>query len=120
MFLYVLLIIVICLAIIRKRGKDEKPLSRINTTIINGVFVLLVFLSHSTQYFDLPNNLLWSLYRHFQNFCNQWVVVSFLTFSGCGVMKKILMGGGHDMFVSSQLKDCSKPGSILLLQSSCF
>ena len=57
MFLYVLLIIVICLAIIRKRGKDEKPLSRINTTIINGVFVLLVFLSHSTQYFDLPNNL---------------------------------------------------------------
>ena len=94
MFLYVLLIIVICLATIRKRGKDEKPLSRINTTIINGVFVLLIFLSHSTQYFDLPNNLLWSLYRHFQNFCNQWVVVSFLTFSGYGVMKKILMGGG--------------------------
>ena len=36
MFLYVLLIIVICLATIRKRGKDEKPLSGINTTIING------------------------------------------------------------------------------------
>lgn len=68
MFLYVLLIIVICLAIIRKRGKDEKPLSRINTTIINGVFVLLVFLSHSTQYFDLPNNLLWESISSFSEF----------------------------------------------------
>lgn len=99
MFLYVIVVAFICLFSFRQRELDAEPLNHTNTTIINGVFVLLIFLSHSTQYFNLPNNLLWSLYRHFQNFCNQWVVVSFLTFSGYGVMKKILMGRGGTRYV---------------------
>ncbi|MBQ8306762.1 MAG: hypothetical protein IJX90_11170 [Blautia sp.] len=72
----------------------EPFLSQRSTTIINGIFVLLIFFSHSTQYLSLSGNLLDSLYRHFQNFHNQWVVTTFLAFSGFGVMLKIMRGGG--------------------------
>lgn len=95
MFLYVIAISFICLASLRKREIDSEPLNHNNTTIINGIFVLLIFFSHSTQYFDLPNDPWGNLYRHFQNFCNQWVVVSFLTFSGYGVMRQIIRGGAR-------------------------
>ena len=78
--------------------KQENPvaepfLSQRLTTIINGIFVLLIFFSHSTQYLTLSSNKLDSLYRHFQNFHNQWVVTTFLAFSGFGVMLKIMQGG---------------------------
>ena len=81
---------VIVLCGIRKREDDF--LSHKQTTIINGIFVLLIFLSHSTQYLSFSGNSLDKLYSQFQSFHNQWVVTTFLTFSGFGVMLKIMRG----------------------------
>ena len=79
----------------KEQQRTAEPfLSHHYTTIINGIFVLLIFFSHSTGYLTLSDNMLDSLYRHFQNFHNQWVVTTFLAFSGFGVTLKIMRGGG--------------------------
>lgn len=77
----------------KENDKEEDFLSRRSTTTINGIFVLLIFFSHSTQYLTLLDNPFDSLYRHFQAFHNQWVVTTFLVFSGYGVMMKIIQEG---------------------------
>lgn len=93
MILFVLVIALVCVVTLRRQGEDAQPLSHENTTIVNGIFVLLIFLNHSREYFTLSDDLLGSLYLHFLNFCNQWVVVTFLAFSGYGVMRQISKGG---------------------------
>ena len=93
MILYVLLLFLLFLAGVRIRKNDDGILSQNDTTVINGVFTLIILISHSTQYYELPGGILNSLYRNFQNFHNQWVVVTFLAFSGFGVMSQIMRGG---------------------------
>lgn len=95
MIVFILAIALVCLVTLRRADGEAQPLSHENTTIINGVFVLLIFLSHSTQYCTLSEDLLGSLYQHVQNIQNQWVVVTFLAFSGYGVMRRIASGGAQ-------------------------
>lgn len=74
-------------------NKSESFLSHRSTTIINGIFVLLIFFSHSSFYLNLSDNIIDSSYRFFQSVHNQWVVTTFLAFSGYGVMLKIKTEG---------------------------
>ncbi len=76
-----------------KEIKKEPFLSQRSTTIINGIFVLLIFCSHSTQYITMNGNVLDSAYSRFQSIHNQWVVTTFLAFSGYGVMLKLQSQG---------------------------
>ena len=94
MILYIVTILLLFLAGVRIRNNDGGILSQNDTTIINGVFALIILISHSTQYYEFPGGILNSLYLHFKNFHNQWVVTTFLAFSGFGVMSQI-MGGGQ-------------------------
>lgn len=63
-------------------------LSRESTSMINGMFVFLVFLAHFSQYVDD-----WwkydSLFIHFFNLLGECVVCSFLFYSGYGMMEQI-------------------------------
>ncbi len=93
MIIVIIFVVVITLMGIRVRVSNDTILSKQDTNIMNGIFVIFIFLSHSTQYFVLGNSLLDSLYKHFQNFHNQWVVTTFLAFSGYGVMSQIKRGG---------------------------
>lgn len=62
------------------------------TSAINGIFTILIFLSHSSQYLRL-NSALDSPYLLVRNYLGQLVVVSFLFFSGFGIMESISKKG---------------------------
>lgn len=62
------------------------------TTAINGIFVLLVFLSHAAQYVKL-NGVMDKPYDLLKTFLGQLVVVTFLFFSGYGMMESIRKKG---------------------------
>ncbi len=54
----------------------------------------MIFLSHSTQYLEnYPENTLEYIYYVFQRVHYQWIVTTFLAFSGYGVMTKIQTEG---------------------------
>lgn len=55
------------------------------STMIKGLFVLLVFASHVSQYLDLPEGLMTWSYRMIRTNLGQMIVVPFLFFSGYGV-----------------------------------
>lgn len=90
MFCFTLLILIVVFVGIRCRKKESEILDLTDTTTINGICVLFIFLSHSTQYFPLSNGFFDQLYQHVQNIHNQWVVAPFLSFSGYGVMISII------------------------------
>lgn len=94
MLIYLMCVLILVLFSVRKPNDiGREVLSLKDTTVINGIFTLLIFLSHSTQYIHLSDTILDLLYGKFQNFHNQWVVATFLAFSGYGVMLKIKSGG---------------------------
>jgi len=92
MIVFVLILFVIIVFGLKlNRFSKNDFLTKESTTTINGIFVMLIFLSHSTQYFQSNENIADRVYWHLMWIHNQWVVTTFLTFSGFGVMHK--MGG---------------------------
>lgn len=91
---FIIFILFIYLLInLRYREEEVTSLSHYDTTIVNGIFVILIFMSHSTQYFVL--SAADKGYLAFQEFHNQWIVTTFLAFSGYGCMFKIIGEGGR-------------------------
>lgn len=95
MLIFLLLIVMIAFVDL----KGAKPgevfdgyMSRENTGAVNGVFVLLIFLSHAAGYCK-PDGLLDEAYLTFKNTMLQLVVVSFLFYSGYGMMESIRKKG---------------------------
>lgn len=76
------------------------------TTNINGIYVLLVFMSHLCQHVTLDKQTDF-LYLDARAFMNQLIVVSFLFFSGYGIMVSIMKKGSpyiNGMFKNRFLK----------------
>lgn len=67
-------------------------LDKKQTTTINGIFVFLVFLSHGKQYMNLSGPY-HETYLSLATFLHQAVVVTFLFYSGFGVMESIKKKG---------------------------
>ncbi len=93
MFVFVLIIAVISLFGIKRRKDSETILSQEDTLMINGIFILLVFLSHCSQYLTLSDTFLNDCYEKFRNIHGQWIVTTFLAFSGYGVMRQLCLRG---------------------------
>lgn len=62
------------------------------TSTINGIFTLLIFFSHASQYVEL-GGFLDEPYLAFRKYIGQLVVASFLFFSGFGMMESIKKKG---------------------------
>lgn len=62
------------------------------TTNINAIFTILIFLSHSVQYFE-PGGKLDDPYLALREFLGQLVVAAFLFYSGFGIMHSISKKG---------------------------
>ena len=81
----------LCIAVgfigIRPRKSDEIPLAPAVTTSINGIFVLLVLLSHFYQYAGKYINQ--PSYIVARDYSGQTIVATFLFFSGYGIMHQI-------------------------------
>lgn len=78
-------------------GFNENYLAIDRTNCIKGIFILMVFLSHSRNYLSkLPEytaDPLNSIYDVIQNHLGQGIVVMFLFYSGYGVMESIIKKG---------------------------
>lgn len=94
-FLIILLFIVLYKLKLNNLG-IKAALSIEQTTCVNGIFVLLIFASHFFLDLDLNNRLNFPvtfIYPHIRNAMGQLVVVTFLFYSGYGIMEQIQLRG---------------------------
>lgn len=72
---------------IRFTSYFNDPFSKIQTTSINGFFVIMVFIRHFFQYVDAGkyDHVLWAV----NSYSHQLIVVSFMFFSGYAIMLKL-------------------------------
>ncbi|MBQ8228318.1 MAG: transcriptional regulator [Clostridia bacterium] len=88
--LFFLLAITLCGTTICSPNQfNNEYMSKHNTACINGIFVVLVFFRHFTQYITLTDSLGDSLYYEFNGYLGQLLVTSFLFYSGYGIMCSI-------------------------------
>lgn len=105
MAVYILCIGLILIVSLKLRRDSYSEILNVTDTItINGIFTLLIFFSHCTQYWPLSSCVLDEVYRHIQNIHNQWVVTTFLAFSGYGVMSQIIKHNGGEYLKSYPYK----------------
>lgn len=76
-----------------KWWKPHDALSINQTTCINGIFVILVFLSHFCQYVDASAIPYFQPYLFLQSHLGQLIVAPFLFYSGYGIMEQIKKNG---------------------------
>ena len=86
----ILLFVVLWGASGRKEDNPKAYLSIKQTKSIQGIFVVLVMLSHFSSYIDTNNvNVLDTVFLNINNRIGQLMVVMFLFYSGYGIMEKI-------------------------------
>ena len=84
---FVSVLLVILLASARLVRWNEDYIGIRTTSVINGLFIWLVFMSHFTQYLpEYANNIIGTV-------MGQLVVVMFLFYSGYGIMESIKLKG---------------------------
>lgn len=89
----ILLVLVIAVGIWKIHINKEKTycLDKEQTNAINGLFVLIVFMSHFSQYIELKETDYF--FKAFYAVIGQLMVTPFLFFSGYGVMSSFIMKG---------------------------
>lgn len=94
-----ILIMIVCyeLKVCNKNEFNKAYISFEQTTAVNGIFVLLVFLSHVSQYIELNGNLD-APYATMKTNLGQMVVATFLFYSGYGIMESIKKKGKQYIF----------------------
>ena len=86
--LFIIMIAFVGLQVSKPGEFFDSYMTRENTTAVNGLFVLLIFLSHAEGYIQ-ASGALDNAYLTFKNNMLQLVVVSFLFYSGYGIMESI-------------------------------
>lgn len=95
MLVYLIILLAICCIGLQTAKKDSffnGYLSKEQTSAINGVFVLIVFLSHASTYIELSGPLD-DAYLTFKGYLRQLIVASFLFYSGYGMLESIKKKG---------------------------
>ncbi len=95
MLIFAFILICIIFVGIQSAGKNEfysDYCSQKQTTSINGIFVVLVYFSHALQYVKLTGDIN-TPYATFRGYMGQLVVVTFLFYSGYGIMESIKRKG---------------------------
>ena len=85
-FIYIFILLAAFVGV-KQQAAGDAALSRIQTTAIKGIFVMLVFASHVSAYLDLSMDTspLTSSYVWFRAYLGQMIVVGFLFYSGYGI-----------------------------------
>ncbi len=95
MLIFAIIILMIVFLDMKTAPKNEfypDYISKQQTSAINGIFTLLIFISHISGYFEL-NGALDAPYAVMKSYLRQMVVVSFLFYSGYGIMESIKRKG---------------------------
>lgn len=91
MFVFIFILIALLASGFTVAKKDEffiDYMSPQNTAAINGIFSILIFFSHASQYFKLAG-VFDKPYLSLRSYIGQTVVVTYLLFSGFGLMESI-------------------------------
>ena len=91
MLIFIIILLLIIFNGISAKGKNEffdDYCARRQTSAINGIFAIIIFLSHSSEYIHFSSALDYS-YNTMRIYMGQLVVVTFLFFSGFGMMESI-------------------------------
>lgn len=88
LYLLFLILLVFYRIKIKPIKNSDDFLSKTNTTSINGIFVLIVFYSHLTTYFEPIMSKDFMMFN-FREYLGQLMVTPFLFFSGYGVYESI-------------------------------
>ena len=95
MLVFILALMMIIIAGLSAKGKNEfytDYCSPKNTSTANAVFSVLIFISHGITYIDMTNSLD-DAYLGIKAFLAQGVVVTYLFYSGFGIMESIKKKG---------------------------
>lgn len=88
MIIFLLIVVLLSLYGIRYNANISSAMTKKDTNVVKGFFLLLVFLSHSTGYYTYSGELDMP-YISIRNMMGQSVVTFFLFCSGYGVMESI-------------------------------
>ena len=103
---------------LRRPADTSAALTVDQSTIIKGIFVLLVFASHIGQYLTLPDGIMTRSYQFVRSNLGQLTVVPFLFFSGYGVRCSVMHKGNayiRSMPKKRLLRTYTQTAVILLL-----
>ena len=92
MIFVILLLLMLIVSRSELYGFNEGYLDKEQTSVINGIFVIIVFLGHSFKYTSL-GSIFDIAYDTFKFHIDQMIVVPFLFYSGFGMMSKTKSGG---------------------------
>ncbi len=95
MLIYIIILLILVVGGITAKGKNEffaDYLCPKNTSTVNAIFSVLIFFSHGVQYVTLKGALN-APYYDMRSFLGQIVVVTYLFFSGYGIMESITKKG---------------------------
>lgn len=100
MIVFLILLLLVSLYKIRFTPFNENYMSRESTASINGIFIIMAFLSHVRDYITLPANSKYSMILYF---IGQLMVAMFLFYSGYGVMESYKNKPGYaDKFLKNR------------------
>lgn len=91
MFIFIFILIAILASGFTVAKKDEffvDYMSPQNTASINGIFSIMIFFSHASQYYSLTG-VFDKPYLNLRSYIGQTIVVTYLLFSGYGLMESI-------------------------------
>lgn len=91
-FLLIFGVTVLCSMRLKPKEFNSEYCSPQNTARINGIFSVLIFLSHSVDYVEL-SGALDEPYLAFKAFLSQSVVITYMFYSGYGIMESIKRKG---------------------------
>lgn len=97
MIIFVFIIVAIALYGIKSAGKNKyhDACSHRQTSMINGIFTMLILVSHASMYMDYGGNWFDDSYREVRGYLGQFVVAPFLFYSGFGIMESIAKKGNN-------------------------
>ncbi|WP_177918926.1 acyltransferase family protein [uncultured Eubacterium sp.] len=95
MIIFVFIIVMIMLYGIKpaKPNKYFDPCTHKQTSMINGIFTMLILVSHASMYLTYGGRWLHNSYAEFRGYLGQFVVAPFLFYSGFGMMESIAKKG---------------------------
>ena len=116
MLVYLIVLMLLVVSGMQVAKKDQfftGYLSKEQTTAINGIFVLIVFLSHASTYVELGGPLD-AAYSTLKGYLRQLIVASFLFYSGYGMLESIKKN--YTKFELSMVLGFEKPYSYRLYE----
>lgn len=94
-FVFIIAAVVLCGIKPAEKNQYYDACSHRQTSMINGIFTMLILVSHASMYMDYGGVWIDDAYGEFRSYLGQFVVAPFLFYSGFGIMESIAKKGNN-------------------------